>query len=220
MDEVTRKWFDPSTVKVVRSPELEGWRTDAELARLSGAPRGSRLEATVLDGGAIQLKAINERLLEEPLVRLVKQEADGYVFQILNAGFVLKPEFRRLGIGPRSVAIELLEAKRFGSISKVVVHAVGNNATWAGAFAMNGYYVWPMMGFNAPVPGRISQHPELPTSCRAVQTMAGLVSTREGEAFWLHHGDSIWLEFSMADGSESWACFHDYLRQRDIRVTA
>ncbi|WP_343629379.1 hypothetical protein [Roseateles sp.] len=220
MDEVTRKWFDPSTVKVMRSPELEGWRTDAELARLSGAPRDSRLEVTVLDGGAIQLKAINDRLLEEPLVRLVRQEADGYVFQILNASFVLQAEFRFLGIGPRSVAIELLEAKSFGSISKVIVHAVGDRSTWTGSNAMNGYYVWPLIGFNAPLPERLREHPELPSCCRGIETMAGLMSTCEGERFWLEHGESIRLEFSLADGSESWTRFHHYVGQRNIRVTA
>jgi hypothetical protein len=102
MDEVTKKWFDVAMVQVHRAPELDGWYADEELIRLSGAPRGSRLEVNPSTDGTIMLRVVNQDLLCEPMVRRISQEANGrYVFEIHNAAFVLRPEFRQQGIGAR-----------------------------------------------------------------------------------------------------------------------
>jgi GNAT superfamily N-acetyltransferase len=221
MDEVTKKWFDPSTVKVVRSPELEGWHQDEDLARLSGAPRDSEVHVATTRAGVIELRVLNQDLLSEPLVRSVARTVEGgYVFMIQNRAFVLRPAFRGMGIGPRSVAIELHEAQRLGYFSKVVVHAVGDWHHRAGESAMNGYYVWAKMGFNAALPICYREHPELPAICRNCRDVVELFATTEGEAFWLRHGSTIKLSFPLEESSASWHHYRRYARERGIEVTA
>lgn len=218
MDEITRKWFDVTTVEVVRAPELAAFHSDEELIRLSGAPRGSRLEVTSSIEG-IELKVINEDLLCEPLVRFIRPLPEGLVFEIRNAAFVLRPKFRGLGIGPRSVAIELHEASRLDYFSKVVTFAVGDWTSRSGDHAMNGYIVWARMGFNAKLPEPLLSHPRLPPACRGVHDVIGLIASGDGHDFWLRYGSSLWMEFSLREPSASWERFRHYARQRDIEVT-
>ncbi|MDH0863124.1 hypothetical protein [Mitsuaria sp. GD03876] len=211
MDEITRKWFDASTVQVRRAPELHGWYSDEELIRLSGAPIGSRLDVEPSPDGAIDLRVVNQDLLCEPLVRRISQDESGdYVFEIHNAAFVLRPQFRRQGIGTRSVAIELHEALRLGHFSKVTTSAVGDWSSRSGPLAMVGYFAWARMGFNARLPADVRQHNELPASCRMCEDLISLLASREGEAFWLRHGHSLDMEFHVVEPSSSWEHFRRY----------
>ncbi len=219
MDAITRKWFDVATVRVRRAPELHGWHSDEELIRLSGAPRDSCLQVKVAQGGRIELRVDNQDLLCEPLVRSVVQVQDGgFVFEIHNKAFVLQPQFRGLGIGPRSVALELFEAQRLGYFSKVLVHAVGDWHHRRGIFAMNGYYVWAQMGFNAPMPQLLADHPDLPAACRDCKNIIDLFSTREGKHFWIRHGTTLNLEFPLGESSASWDRFRRFAEERKIEV--
>ncbi|WP_431287155.1 hypothetical protein [Roseateles chitinivorans] len=220
MDEVTKKWFDVSMVRVTRAPELHGWYSDEELIRLSGAPKGSHLDVMPNSDGQIELRVTNQDLLCEPLVRRVSQAIDGgYVFEIENAAFVLRSEFRRQGIGMRSVAIELHEAKRLAHFTKVVVSAVGDSSSMSGPMAMVGYYVWASLGFNAPVPADLLSHPALPDCCRHCVDIIDLMYTHAGQEFWLSFGRSIHLEFQLKGPSRSWDHFHRYAKKRSIEVT-
>ena len=220
MDEITRKWFDVASVQVRRAPELHGWYADEELVRLAGAPKGSRLEVTPSPDGAIDLRVINEDLLCEPLVRRISQDESGsYVFEIHNAAFVLRPGFRRQGIGTRSVAIELHEALRLGHFSKVTTSAVGDWSSTSGPSAMVGYFAWARMGFNARLPDAVRQNVELPACCRQCEDLNALLATRDGQAFWLRHGRSLHMEFDLAVPSPSWEHFRRYARERNIEVT-
>lgn len=219
MDEITRKWFDASSVRVCRAPELQGWYTDEELVRLSGAPKGSRLEVAPSSDGVIDLRVVNQDLLCEPLVRRISQDESGsYVFEIHNAAFVLRSQFRRQGIGTRSVAIELHEALRLGHFSKVTTSAVGDWNSRTGPLAMVGYFAWARMGFNARLPDEIRQNVEFPAGCRSCEDLIALLASREGEAFWLRHGRSLHMEFNVAEPSASWDHFRRYARERNIEV--
>jgi len=218
MDNTTKEWFDPSTVKVERTAEVEGWQTDEELVRLSGAPKGSVLRVSVDDDGAVELRVSNPTVLDEDMVRLVVQEEDGYAFHIVNAVFVLKGEMLAQRIGPRSVTIELLQAKALGYITRVKTWAIGNRSTFEADPPLRGYYVWPLMGFDAPVPAALLTHPELPPGLPEPPTLQGLLKTEEGEAFWLEHGDSVHVEFDLREGSTSWRRHLRYTSERNIEV--
>ncbi|WP_377153182.1 hypothetical protein ACFJIX_17520 [Roseateles sp. UC29_93] len=221
MDEITKKWFDVSMVRVTRARELHGWYSDEELIRLSGAPKGSHLDVVPNSDGQIELRVTNQDLLCEPLVRRVSQAIDGgYVFEIENAAFVLRSKFRRQGIGTRSVAIELHEAKRLSHFTKVVVNAVGDSSSMTGPMAMVGYYAWASMGFNAPLPADLLQHPALPDCCRDCMDLIELMRTDAGQEFWLSFGRSIHLEFQLKESSRSWDHFHRYATKRNIEVTS
>ncbi|MFX1680526.1 hypothetical protein PV762_14900 [Mitsuaria sp. CC2] len=220
MDEITKRWFDVSMVQVHRAPELVGWYADEELIRLSGAPKGSRLEVAPISDGRIELRTINADLFSEPLVRAISQDKNGdYVFEIQNAAFVLRPQFRRLGIGTRSVAIELHEARRLAHFSKVWVSAVGDATSLEEPMAMVGYYAWARMGFNAPLPLDLSSHPSMPSAGRACSDLIGLLASSEGREFWRRFGRTLFMEFSLKKSSESWEHFLRYTKERNIEVT-
>lgn len=221
MDAITRKWFDVATVRVHRAPELEGWYSDEELVRLSGAPKGSELHVAPMNDGRIGLQVVNPNLLCEPMVRRINQEKHGnYVFEIHNAAFVLRPQFRQLGIGARSLAIELHEALRLGHFSKVTTSAVGEWGSRSGPMAMVGYYAWARLGFSAPLPDDLREHAELPESCRGCREVQDLLEAREGQRFWLRYGRSLSMEFLLEETSTSWRHFRRYAQQRNIEVTS
>lgn len=162
---------------------------------------------------------LNQDLLSEPLVRFIRPTPQGHVFEILNAAFVLRPPFRGLGIGPRSVAIELHEANRLNYLSKVVTYAVGDWSSRTGEDAMNGYLVWARMGFNARLPDELRRHPGLPPVCRGIEDLVSLMSSTEGHDFWVRYGSSLWMEFPLHHSSASWTQFRDFARKRNIEVT-
>ncbi|OWQ88605.1 hypothetical protein CDN99_17350 [Roseateles aquatilis] len=219
MDEITKEWFDASTVRVHRTSDLADWHTDEELIRLSGAPKTSKLHVRLTDDGRIELVVTNQDLLCEPMVRYISQDEGGYVFEIHNAGFVLRPQFRRLGIGVRSVAMELHEARRLDYFSKATVNAVGDWHNKDGSEGLSGYYVWARMGFNAPLPPTMREHVRLPARCRQCADMVELLSTDQGRDFWLRYGSTIDLEFSLREPSTSWVQFKRYAQERNIKVT-
>ncbi|HEY1396954.1 hypothetical protein [Roseateles sp.] len=199
-------------------PDLKDFHSDEALARLSGAPKGSLLEVNhSVDG--IELKVVNQDLLCEPMVRFIRPTTVGHVFEIRNAGFVLRPQFRGLGIGPRSVAFELHEACQLNYISKVVTYAVGDWSSGAGEYAMNGYLVWARMGFNAKLSEDFRRHVAFPPSCQGVEDVVGLMSSAEGRDFWVRYGSSIWMEFPLQSTSASWSQFRKFARERNIEVT-
>ncbi|WP_093558789.1 hypothetical protein [Pseudoduganella namucuonensis] len=67
MDDVFAKWFDDSTVIVRRSPELDGFMTDDQIARIVGAPRDSSIVVSA-DDGAIAFK-VDNKIFSEPMFR-------------------------------------------------------------------------------------------------------------------------------------------------------
>lgn len=218
MDKTTQAWFDPATVTVVRVPGLNDWHTDEELVRLSGAPRDSMLKVSITEEGAIELRVVNHDLLGEDMVRVLVQESDGYAFHIVNAAFVLNDALLSKGIGPRSICLELEQARQLGYITRIKTHAVGDWASFDTNPPYRGYYVWPRMGFTAPVPSALLQHPELPQGMGDNPTLLDLLASDDGDAFWLKHGETIKVEFDLSDGSASWKMYARYIEERNIEV--
>lgn len=220
MDAITRKWFDVATVEVVRAPELALWHSDEELIRLSGAPAGSCLAATVTSCGAIELVVKNESLLAEPMVRRIVQEADGYAFHIVNAVIAMNASSIGHGIGSRSVYVELFEASRHAHFRRVRALAVGDARSRVGDRPLSGYSLWPRMGFDADLPEPLKDHAQLPDRHRGDLRLLQLIATAEGAAFWERHGSSLWVEFDLREGSDSWRTLRTFLDERQIEVKA
>lgn len=218
MDKTTKDWFDVSDTRLHRSPSLVGWHSDEELIRLSGAPRGSDVTAAVTVEGQIELKVENATMLAEPMVRLIVQEADGYVFHIVNAVFVLNSDYLNKGLGPRSVSIEIWQAKELGYFSRIRAFAVGNWENFDTEEPLRGYYVWPMMGFDADIPQTLLARPDIPESFKRCKRLLELLDLPGGEAFWLQHGESLWVEFNLADDSASWKRHQGYTERKHIEV--
>lgn len=218
MDEITKRWFDVSTVKVERSTEAIGWHSDEELIRLAGAPSGSRLFVSAEDNGKTQLLVENEDLLDEPMVRYIVQEPHGYTFHIVNHTFAMKAKHIGGGIGSRSVCIEIMEAARLGYFNRIRAFAVGDHLACSGAQPLMGYFMWPRMGFDGPIPATLLDHSDLPPAHANARRLVDLMTTKEGQAFWKRHGSSLWLEFDLSADSASWKTLRNHLAAKRIEV--
>jgi len=218
MDEITKKWFDASTVKVVLDSTLEGWLTTDELVRLSGAPRHSTLYVAPANGDMVELRVENAELLAEPLVRLVAQDGDDFAFFIVNAAFNLNIGAQRMGIGARSVSIELHEALALKCFTTVKTDAVGDYASAQWADPISGYLVWPLLGFDADIPRHLFSHPKFPADRQGCTRLLELIETQEGEEFWEEFGSSIKVEFDLTPDSNCWKQHKRYTYERKIEV--
>lgn len=218
MDEITRKWFDVRKVEVVRAPELVLWHTDEELIRLAGAPSGSRLSVTITTSGQVELLVENDLLLSEPMVRYVVQEPDGYAFHIVNAVQAMNASSRGQGIGSRSMSMGLFEASRHQHFRRVRTMAVGDASSRNALNPLSGYYLWPRMGFDAELPQALMEHADLPEPLRGTRSLLQLIASEDGLDFWARHGSSLWVEFDLRSGSDSWRALQAFMLERGIQV--
>lgn len=218
MDEITKKWFDTSTVKVVLDPSLEGWLTTDELVRLSGAPKHSTLYVAPANDDMVELRVENPDLLAEPLVRLIAQDGDEFAFFIVNAAFNLSIGAQRMGIGARSVSIELHEALALKRFTRVKTDAVGDFASAQWENPISGYLVWPLLGFDADIPSHLLSHPSFPANRQGCTRLLELLETQEGEEFWEEFGSSIKVEFDLTPDSDCWKRHKRYTYERKIEV--
>lgn len=218
MDKTTVEWFDAAQVTVVvNAAELKGWLANDQWVRLSGAPIGSTLTVQLTPDGLVELRVDNPALLAEPMVRLIAQEPDGYAFYIVNAVFVLNEDHLGYGIGPRSVSVEIQQAKKLG-FTRIRTFAVGNWASFDADPPLRGYYVWPNMGFDGPLPEELRHHPELPRELLGSTRILQLWASEAGQDFWMEFGSSVHVEFNLEDGTPSWERHRRYTEQRNIEV--
>lgn len=232
-DNFTSWFFDASTTKVVWEPELQhqlGW-TDVEVVRLSGAPARSELhvaqfnladEQPTRHGTVIRFTVENELVLEEPMIRdaLVVQHETMLSSALHNRVFYLRPEFRGLKLGPRSCAIEIYQARALG-FDFIDVWAVGNAAhsrNRKDRYAMNGFAVWPRLGFDGLIPpATLAKMPEQWNSNKLTR-ISHLMAFHKGVEFWDEYGDECRLRFELSNIT-CWNSLNSYLQAHHIVVT-
>ena len=188
------------------------------MARLSGAPRGSTLYVSVTSDNLLELKVENENILAEPLVRFIVQEEEGFSFYIVNSVFRLSDASQRLGIGARSLSLELHEALSLNIFTKVKTHAVGDYDSAQGPDPLSGYLVWPLLGFDADIPTNLLSHPKFPLRLQGKTRLLDLMDTQDGVEFWEEFGSSIEVEFDLTPGSACWNRHKCYTAYRNIEV--
>lgn len=223
-DEVTKRYFDESTVNVIdrTGGEFLAWfEGDVQrVARLSGAPSGATVEVDFYEKGGFVL-TVTGPILAEPMVRLIAQtptEQFPCLF-IGNKAFVLRAEFRRMKLGSRSVAIELEEARAIGEFAYVQVEAIGDATTLNPDDTerqYSGYAVWPQLGFDGVIPQSLKlRSPEL----AQFEKVSDVLAHPDGRTLWLKHGGDVSLRFDLRQGSRSWLVLDAYMSHNGIKVT-
>ncbi|TFW28742.1 hypothetical protein E4L96_02040 [Massilia arenosa] len=220
MDRVTAKWFADASVTVHRAPSLEGFMTDAQLARIAGAPRDSIVNVYP-DGGGIALR-VDNRILAEPMYRyLFQNPGPPYSFHLRNVVLVLADEYTQAGIGTRCVVRQIIEAASWARagiyLTDVRVSAVGDLATFGlKPHPMRGYYVWPALGFDAFIPA--SSAVRLCQPYQNCTRISELMTTAEGRKTWRLIGQSVDLSFDLKPGSASWRQLLSYMQAKGISL--
>jgi len=221
LDALTKQYFDATTVTIkdLTDKTVTHW-FDGDLlriARLSGAPTQSTVTVSYWKGVGFELVATGPFIRGE-MVRRILQHAhttQPSLF-IQNVVFELPVELQRQKIGVRSLAIELYEAQRTGQFAHVAVSAAGNASTLDPEHPrdyLNGYLVWPLLGFDGPIPLHKLQvlYPH--------QRVSQVLAKPGGALAWTRHGDYCQLQFDLAEGASSWIVLNRYLQDNRIKVT-
>lgn len=130
---------------------------------------------------------------------------------LTNLDFHVEP--RGSGFGTRFIAREVAAAERLG-IKRIVIDtaAGGPNST-----AYNGYYTWPLLGFDVPVKRLHTQlaFAELRERWPDAEYLSDIMKTPEGRKFWKEKGAGIFgMEFDVTPGSRSRRVLDAYLERK------
>lgn len=216
-DQTTAQYFNQTGISVDLDISVAGddfsWLSDVgTLARLTGAADNSRILACRdrSQVGSIILTVTNASVFKYPSEYVLFNDADSGELKLLLESMYLREELQRAGIGPRSVMISLLAAKDLG-LDGVALLAAGSAAKRS---IFVGYYVWPIIGFDAPVP--LEKIKLLPDSLAGVTRLSDLAKSEEGRRWWYDNGSPMEVDFDLADGSVSWQLFHSYAKRKGI----
>ena len=127
-----------------------GGRTlsDQTLADLASAPDGSVVHVALVKFDekqtAIGLTSENSKCFQSPCYRVVRVTDDELV--IYNGNFHLLEHARGFGIGALALAIQVRACIEVGVV-RLDAYAAGVHGA-----EMNGYYVWPKLGYDARIP--------------------------------------------------------------------
>jgi hypothetical protein len=180
--------------------------TDAEVGEMIGAMGGARIE-TVTDGDGPEAQisfVVRHPSLMSASERTLFRNTKGEVELRLDY-LALKPDVRG-GVGARIMAREIQGAEKAG-VQKVSLIAAGGPGA-----ELNGYYTWPRLGFNAPIP--TIQRP----GYMGAKDMHDLFSRPGGAELWKQHGYQMEMSFDPRRGSPHRQIFDGYIQQKGIRV--
>jgi hypothetical protein len=180
---------------------LETW----EYAGLAGAP----------DDGAVLLATLAGSLyleLHQPLthayhgVWLVRWIRDACV--VCAEGFRIHAQsMQRQGLGLRVLQVQSATASALGICR---IEALAGRSEHE-----NGYYTWPRLGFDGPLPEETLRR--LPPQLHFAHDVLDLIEHNEGRRWWQQFGTSIQVEFNLAPHSRSWRVLQRYVEAKAVR---
>jgi hypothetical protein len=201
-----------------------------DLAALTGAPDGTRIEARYVDGDARPYPFDNRPLQIDGLNDLYSADQQTFIYPASHGRLVLFRSDLALkygapkGLGTRMLATQVRAAERLG-VARIANISAG---PW-----LNGYYTWPRLGFttsklkNAQIDalksasilpkdfaGPLSLGDLLYPSANKGQTWSGDAALQ----WWKANGDTLSTWFDVTPGSKSRQVLEDYLRQNNVQL--
>jgi hypothetical protein len=114
------------------------------------------------------------------------------------------------GLGTRIAAHQIRAAVDF-ELDGIEVQAVRSDE-----YGWNGYYTWPRIGYNAPLPRWFRDM--LPEALQNLKDFNDLMHHQVGRDLWKKHGVDVILQFNPSRTSKEYLYHLDYLRQRDVII--
>ena len=182
-----------------------------DLAGLTGAPDGSHVVVRE-DANGILLRADNLSFFECPAEYTLTPVVDSGDTLLLDETLMLKtsedvPE----GIGLRIFATQAHTAARLG-IAAIALQAAGSRKSRI----FNGYYTWPRYGFDALLEEKDLQH--IPKELGTPVSVADLMETESGRAWWRENGHENYMEFDLTHGSRSWQTLIAVMKEKGVKL--
>ena len=178
-----------------------------EVGDMIGAPDGSTITVTA-EAGTIYMEVKHPNVTD--MLRELSR-IDGKLV-LYNDSLMLKPDAPK-GMGT-AIVTRQVEAARTMGIGKIDLFAGG----FLGWENMNGYYTWPRVGFDAPIPSeKASNIPIKIKQKMKSETMLELYRTQAGRDWWLANGGGVSLSFDTDPNSKSSQTLDSYNEERRKR---
>ena len=155
------------------------------------------------------------------------------------------------GLGTKMLARQIKHCQDLGVVKmscdaiRVDGYEVDGNTSYDAGYSGNaqrvnggmasGYYVWPLMGYDAEIDwdkhkdafwdeeydtGEYDTHEELmadaPESIRKAKRVSAIMRTEEGRKWWSKYGVGMNMEFDLAEGSQSIRIFNEFLKRKGL----
>jgi len=138
-----------------------------------------------------------------------KGEPDGTI-HIHNSMFFLKPRYQGSGFGTAAFSDQVRGAFAAGANS--ISTMAGKGRLGRGGAAMNGYYTWATLGYDAELSQSFRRR--LPPELKSAKTVQDLLETPEGERYWKDNGYMTEMNFDLTPGSPSLKRLNSYLERK------
>jgi hypothetical protein len=214
-DEISKRWFDPSSVRVTFANGAPRYFDDEAVIGLSGAFSNSHVKVELSQSAFVMTV---EHFAVEKMRRDINFDINKDKWFVYNSKIRLRPEYAGQRLAVRSIAMQARAAGALG-FDRLSTYAVGNRQTalsrlpedrWAG------YWVWPRIGFDGDIPEATRKL--LPLKFQGFQRLSQLLETDEGEYQWMLHGEDVAVQFDPRPNSISWEIFSRYTSKHGIRI--
>jgi len=170
---------------------------DADVAALAGAPDGAEIKAKGSEYGSV---VVTWTLPGIGTASRTFYPSDSGRPTIQAAYFELDENQRGKGLGAEMFGRTVDAGIRLG-FDRIVTHAARSKSH-------NGYAVWPLFGYDGPLPESTRQR--LPESLANARNVSDLMRTEEGRTWWSRNGHDINLTFSLRPRSKSLRIWNAY----------
>lgn len=152
--------------------------------------------------------------------RTIKRDPKTGEWIMKNELFVIGKDYPP-GYGTRALRRQMEAAGKLG-IARVQTDAAGGKGSGYGK-RYNGYYTWPRLGYDGPVPteydkgGKLKVPPELhPGVPRDKLLVSDLMATPEGREWWKANGTTFEASFDPRPGSRSMQVLDAYMKEKGL----
>jgi GNAT superfamily N-acetyltransferase len=190
-----------------------------DVASLVGAPDDAHVTvAPDRTGGRLHVTVEHPDFVR-PCKRILGRDFDGRVF-VENELIDLRPEVRGKGLGTDIFGRQVEQAAAAG-VSYIKCHAARQTADGRDYF--NGYYTWPLLGYDEHLSVVEMDTPDVAARARAAfpgaKSVLQLMAAPGGRAWWKENGTDLHgARFDLAEGSPSRQVFDAYLEERAARA--
>ena len=188
--------------------------TPSEIAKLAGTTASADVEISY-DGNEIGIKSEDGFSSERIIMK--DRGGDPYIY---NSWFSVNVKGE--GLGSTILARQVQNAINHG-FAKIKCSAARGNA-------MTGYYVWPLLGYDGPVPDKFSnpdrfrgpsraefeeEFKNLPENLKNATMVSEFFKTQEGMEFWKKWGLTFDATFDLSEGSYSRRWFAHRIERKE-----
>ncbi|KAG8150004.1 hypothetical protein [Burkholderia catarinensis] len=202
---------------------VDGNVPDALLVSLCGAPAGSEIQAYVDSANRLTFSITHPTLIRSENRVSVFRKSD---VSALELGTIDLVDHAIAGLGA-AMLWRIVRACDMLGIARISALAAGGRkaAPKPGGRRLFGYYAWPRLGFDAPIPDRHGDEAALfqyfqgdPAGLAdgSLRSLRALYETRFGREFWRVAGSHRWMTFDVTPHGKCVQTLQKYLIEKGI----